>query len=181
MKLPTFIPHFSRFYLDKFLEDLLRARDLQQKEAKHYLLGMRARLDNPDVIATESVQGLMIAYRDVQDYTAMIDLYEDLKPVSTVVEEPFIRFLYAFALARRQNGDKTNDQEKALFHCKELLKLKESFPDAYGLCGRIYKDRFVQSNYEDTESLHQAIEWWVEWMVMMIMMMMIIRLLYSNV
>lgn len=33
-------------------------------------------------------------------------------------------------------------------------------PDVICLAGRVYKDKFISSNYEDTEALDKAIEWY---------------------
>ena len=42
----------------------------------------------------------------------------------------------------------------------QVLEHKENHaPDFLCLCGRIYKDKFVESDYKDTESRDKAIEW----------------------
>ena len=59
-------------------------------------------------------------------------------------------------LRRNHHGDK----DKALTVMKELLKQQENqVPDFLCLCGRIYKDKFVESDYSDNESRDQAISW----------------------
>ena len=41
-----------------------------------------------------------------------------------------------------------------------MLEHKENHaPDFLCLCGRIYKDKFVDSSYKDVESRDKAIEW----------------------
>ena len=44
----------------------------------------------------------------------------------------------------------------------QVLEHKENHvPDFVCLCGRIYKDKFVESGHQDTVSRDKAIHWWV--------------------
>lgn len=54
----------------------------------------------------------------------------------------------------------TGDRTKALEIVTEALeKHDNAVPDLLALAGRIYKDKFIDSNYEDVESRNLAIEW----------------------
>lgn len=149
---------------EKFLEDLRAARDKfssSTEEMKQTLHKMRKRLDDPNVLSGEVFQLFMNSLRDIQDYDAMVQLVEDLQTVPNkqkYVYTPSVTFLYAFALNRR---NRPGDRDKALKTCTKALEKKENhFPDMLCLCGRIYKDIFVESEHTDQESLRNAIHWY---------------------
>ncbi|XP_019870241.2 mitogen-activated protein kinase kinase kinase 15 isoform X4 [Aethina tumida] len=146
---------------EKFTSDLKKL--VEQKkgpELREALRNIRKRLDDPNVLSGEVVLNMLFAYRDVQDYDSMIHLVEDLKtvPSSKKYINSYILHWYAFALNRRKEK---GDCEKALEVCLNALEKQENhFPDMLCLCGRIYKDKFIESDHKDTVSLNQAIHWY---------------------
>uniref|UniRef100_A0A7E4USM4 mitogen-activated protein kinase kinase kinase n=1 Tax=Panagrellus redivivus TaxID=6233 RepID=A0A7E4USM4_PANRE len=149
---------------EKFLSDLRKVQDMTNDEASQFLENMRARLDNPDVMAPDTVIQMLLCYRDAQDYDAMINLVDDLKKIGRkdIVYVQAVRFHYAFALNRR---NLEGDRERCIQTVVNIMKTAESkkepiSPDVVCLAGRVYKDKFIASNYEDKESLEQAIQWY---------------------
>ncbi|XP_031333897.1 mitogen-activated protein kinase kinase kinase 15-like [Photinus pyralis] len=146
---------------EKFLTDLKKLREQATgPELRDALQNIRKRLDDPHVLSGEVVLNMLFCFRDIQDYDAMVQLVDDLRtlPASRNYLNSYIWYWYAFALNRRKED---GDREKALQVCVRALKKKENhFPDMLCLCGRIYKDKFIESNHSDTESLNQAVHWY---------------------
>ncbi|VDN59078.1 unnamed protein product [Dracunculus medinensis] len=152
---------------ERFLMDLRKARESgsQDMSANNKFLDMmRRRLDNPDILSPETLHQLMLSYRDNQNYDAMISLIDDLRCIEniSIINAPGIRFLYAFALNRRNmDGDRERSLKAAMDMIAEANASNSSVcPDVLCLVGRIYKDYFILSNYEDRESLEKSIEWY---------------------
>ncbi|CAG9769222.1 unnamed protein product [Ceutorhynchus assimilis] len=147
---------------ERFLVDLKKINEIKSSgpNKKEALQKIVKRLDDPNVLSGDTVLNVLLSFRDIQGYESMIHLVEELKKVPAAQKylNSYIIFLYAFALNRRKND---GDREKALQVCIRALQKKENhFPDMLCLCGRIYKDKFTESNYTDQESLDQAIHWY---------------------
>ncbi|XP_013379593.2 mitogen-activated protein kinase kinase kinase 15 [Lingula anatina] len=149
---------------ERFLSDLRKAREnLKGEELAKTLSNMRNRFDDPQLLSLDIVLNMLLSYRDIQDYHAMVTLVQDVQAItneqcSKIVEIPAIQQLYAFALNRR---NKKGDRDKALeVILKAINKQDPPVPDMICLCGRIYKDIFVESDCKDTAARDKAIQWY---------------------
>uniref|UniRef100_A0A452U1E6 mitogen-activated protein kinase kinase kinase n=1 Tax=Ursus maritimus TaxID=29073 RepID=A0A452U1E6_URSMA len=149
------------YYKETLLNDIRRAREKYQgDELARELARIRLRLDNTEVLTSDIIVNLLLSYRDIQDYDAMVKLVEALEtlPTCTLADQQNVKFHYAFALNRR-NG--AGDRKKALQVMLQVLQsCDRPAPDMFCLCGRIYKDIFLDSDCRDDTSRDNAIEWY---------------------
>ncbi|XP_039103315.1 mitogen-activated protein kinase kinase kinase 15 [Hyaena hyaena] len=149
------------YYKETLLNDIRRAREKYQgDELAKELARIKLRMDNTEVLTPDIIINLLLSYRDIQDYDAMVKLVETLKmlPTCDLADQHNIKFHYAFALNRRNSA---GDREKALQVMLQVLQsCDHPAPDMLCLCGRIYKDIFLDSECKDGISRDRAIEWY---------------------
>ncbi|XP_035991148.1 mitogen-activated protein kinase kinase kinase 5 [Fundulus heteroclitus] len=151
----------SEYFRESLRQEIRMARErFSGKALSEELSRIQSRLDSVDLLTPDIVMNLLLSYRDVQDYDAMIKLVETLNnlPMCQAARHQNIQFHYIFALNRRNHP---GDRAKAL---KLILPIVESgdkvASDVYCLCGRIYKDTFMSSGYSDVSSRDQACYWY---------------------
>ncbi|XP_008053937.1 mitogen-activated protein kinase kinase kinase 15, partial [Carlito syrichta] len=149
------------FYKETLLNDIRKAREKYQgEELAKELARIKLRMDNTEVLTPDIIINLLLSYRDIQDYDAMVKLVETLEmlPTCDLADQHNIKFHYAFALNRRNS---TGDRGKALQVMLQVLQsCDHPAPDMFCLCGRIYKDIFLDSDCKDDSSRDSAIEWY---------------------
>uniref|UniRef100_A0A8D0HPV0 mitogen-activated protein kinase kinase kinase n=1 Tax=Sphenodon punctatus TaxID=8508 RepID=A0A8D0HPV0_SPHPU len=146
---------------ETLLNDIRKAREKYQgDELAKELARIKLRMDNTEVLTSDIVINLLLSYRDIQDYDAMVKLVETLEmlPTCDLADQHNIKFHYAFAMNRRNNA---GERAKALQVMLQVLQTcDQPAPDMFCLCGRIYKDIFLDSDCKDTSSRDSAIEWY---------------------
>ncbi|KAH0631230.1 hypothetical protein JD844_005466 [Phrynosoma platyrhinos] len=129
--------------------DIRRARERYSGEQlSRELTSIQQRLDSVECLSLDI------------DCDAIITLVETLQalPTCNIAEQHNICFHYAFALDRR---NQPGDREKALSVLLPLVERpKGAAPDLYCMCGRIYKDMFIDSGFTDAEKRDQAFYWY---------------------
>ncbi|XP_054903264.1 mitogen-activated protein kinase kinase kinase 5 [Poeciliopsis prolifica] len=151
----------SEYFRESLRQEIRLARERFSGTAlSEELNRIQSRLDSVDLLTPDIVMNFLLSYRDVQDYDAMIKLVETLNnlPMCQAARHQNIKFHYIFALNRRNHP---GDRAKAL---KLILPIVESgdkvASDIYCLCGRIYKDMFMSSDFTDASSRDQACYWY---------------------
>jgi mitogen-activated protein kinase kinase kinase 5 len=144
-----------------FFKELRQAREkFAGDELKAELVKLQRMLDqNPTkLFHTDVILNLLLSFRDVQDYQSMVSLVEKLPQGHEVTQKAPIQYHYAFALNRR---NKDGDRGKALDVLEKILASPENqVPDFICLCGRIYKDKFAESDYKNKDFLKRSIHWY---------------------
>ncbi|KAG8444447.1 hypothetical protein GDO86_009576 [Hymenochirus boettgeri] len=150
-----------QYFREAILNDIRRARDQYTgKELAAELMRIRQRVDNIELLSPDIIINLLLSYRDIQDYDAIVKLVEALEKLPTfdLCTHLHVKFHYGFALNRRKLP---GDREKALSIMLPLVQQDEQIAsDMYCLVGRIYKDTFLDSNFTDIESRDNAIAWY---------------------
>ncbi|XP_006862440.1 PREDICTED: mitogen-activated protein kinase kinase kinase 6 [Chrysochloris asiatica] len=149
------------YFRETIRQDIRRARErFSGQQLRQELARLQRRLDSVELLSPDIVMNLLLSYRDVQDYSAIIELVETLQalPTSDVAEQYNVCFHYTFALNRR---NRPGDREKALAVLLPLVQFQGSVPpDLYCMCGRVYKDMFFSSGFQDSGHREQAYHWY---------------------
>uniref|UniRef100_A0A8C9XIM4 mitogen-activated protein kinase kinase kinase n=1 Tax=Sander lucioperca TaxID=283035 RepID=A0A8C9XIM4_SANLU len=151
----------SEYFRESIRHEIRMARERFSGQAlSEELSNIQKRLDSVELLTPDIVMSLLLSYRDIQDYDAIIKLVETLSnlPMCLVAKHQNIKFNYIFALNRRNHP---GDRAKAL---ETILPIVESgdkvASDVYCLCGRIYKDMFMSSGFTDQRSREQSCYWY---------------------
>ncbi|XP_062046713.1 mitogen-activated protein kinase kinase kinase 6 isoform X1 [Lepus europaeus] len=149
------------YFRETIRQDIRQARErFSGQRLRQELARLQQRLDSVELLSPDIVMNLLLSYRDVQDYSAIIELVETLQalPTCDVAEQHNVCFHYTFALNRR---NRPGDREKALAVLLPLVQCEGSVaPDLYCMCGRVYKDMFFSSGFRDAGYLEQAYHWY---------------------
>ncbi|XP_004705123.1 mitogen-activated protein kinase kinase kinase 6 [Echinops telfairi] len=149
------------YFRETIRQDIRRVRErFSGQQLRQELARLQRRLDSVELLTPDIVMNLLLSYRDVQDYSAIIDLVETLQalPTCDVAEQHNVCFHYTFALNRR---NRPGDREKALAVLLPVVQREGLVaPDLYCMCGRIYKDMFFSSGFQDTGHREQAYHWY---------------------
>uniref|UniRef100_A0A8C2Z466 mitogen-activated protein kinase kinase kinase n=1 Tax=Cyclopterus lumpus TaxID=8103 RepID=A0A8C2Z466_CYCLU len=151
----------GEYFRESIRHEIRMARERFSGQAlSEELSRIQKRLDSVELLTPDIVMNLLLSYRDIQDYDAIIKLVETLNdlPMCLVAKHQNIKFNYIFALNRRNHP---GDRAKAL---EAILLIVESgvnvVSDVYCLCGRIYKDMFMSSGFTDQPSRVRACYWY---------------------
>ncbi|KAF0875710.1 M3K6 kinase, partial [Crocuta crocuta] len=149
------------YFRETMRQDIRQARErFSGQQLRQELARLQRRLDSVELLSPDIIMNLLLSYRDVQDYSAIIELVETLQalPTCDVAQQHNVCFHYTFALNRR---NRPGDREKALAVLLPLVQGEGSVaPDLYCMCGRVYKDMFFSSGFQEAGHREQAYHWY---------------------
>ncbi|KAL7980451.1 hypothetical protein Chor_001605 [Crotalus horridus] len=130
----------SGYFREMIRSDIRKAREMYHGEQlSRELTSILQRLDSVECLSLDIVMNFLLSYRDAQVSS----------PLGAVWASPLDR--------RNQSGDR----ERALSVLLPLVEKPEGVaPDLYCMCGRIYKDMFIDSGFTDTEKRDKAFFWY---------------------
>ncbi|TSK34920.1 Mitogen-activated protein kinase kinase kinase 5 [Bagarius yarrelli] len=141
--------HASEYVHESIRREIRMARERFSGESLSQELNrIQKRLDTVELLSPDI------------DYESIINLVETLNdlPMCAVASQPNIKFQYIFALNRRNHP---GDRKKALSVILPIVQSGEPVAsDVYCLCGRIYKDMFMSSDFKDAHCRDQACYWY---------------------
>ncbi|XP_076008745.1 mitogen-activated protein kinase kinase kinase 5 [Genypterus blacodes] len=151
----------SEYFRESVRHEIRMARErFSGPDLSLELSRIQTRLDSVELLTPDIVMNLLLSYRDVQDYDAVIKLVETIinLPMCAVATHQNIKFHYIFALNRR---NRPGDRAKALELILPIVELGVKVgSDVFCLCGRIYKDTFMSSGFADHHSRDLASYWY---------------------
>ena len=159
-------PDIARLKTDVFREQVSYARDLKRRLASARDAGdpaqiraLEANLGPADAVEAGVFVDLFLSYRAVEDWQAMIDLYERLP--AALKRSVLVREQLGFAHNRAGN------RNEALRILEEIIAEQGPSSETCGLIGRVYKDKWTEAHQAGREAeakgyLRQAIDAYVQ-------------------
>lgn len=146
-------PDISRLKTDVFRDQaeysislkraLAKARVVNQSAAVHEIESSLQ--DNFETVELGVLVDLILSYRAVKDWQAMVDIYQKLPEAAK--RAVLIREQLGFALNRLKRS------QEALTVLEEIIDEHGPSSETYGLIGRIYKDQWVEAKQKNEELL----------------------------
>ena len=133
-------------YVEDLKTELSRAR---RSGGSDEIKKIRAKLGTLDLVKSGVVIDVLLSFRALKDWQAMIDLVNDMPPLlrkTVLVQEQ-----HAFALNRDGRS------EEAEIVILRLLKSRGSSSETFGILGRIYKDRWNNELQNGTTAKAKAL------------------------
>ena len=159
-------PDIARLKTDVFREQVSYARDLKRRLASArdardtaQIRALEEGLGPADAVEAGVFVDLFLSYRAVEDWQAMIELYERLP--AALKRSVLIREQLGFAYNRAGN------RNEALRILEDIIEEQGPSSETCGLIGRVYKDKWSEAHQagrkaEATGHLRRAIDAYVQ-------------------